>query len=507
MPLHQHFINIAKKYGKKPAIIDRSTNKTFTYSQALIASLILSKKFDHFEQGFIGILLPTSGGAALSNLGLLMSRRVPVMINYSTGAADNVRYAQQKCDFRTVITSKVLLEKINCEFVDGMVFIEDLLQEITLFDKIKAALKSKLPVGTILKRVHGGDDDDQAVMLFTSGSEKAPKAVPLTHRNILSNIEGFSSRFNINDQDCILATLPYFHVFGLTTNMWTPLFHGMTLVSYANPIEFKNVCRVIREEKPSIVFGTPVFFRGYLAKSEQGDYDSARIVVCGADKCPDSLRKGFLEKHNVTLLEGYGVTETSPVIAVNSHVHNRPGSVGHPLPNVEVRILNIDTNEPCKPGEEGRVTVRGGLVMKGYYEDPEETEKSFINGWYDTGDIGYLDEDGYLWLSGRLKRFLKVAGEMVSLVRVEQVLDKLLPDDADCCAVEVPDEAKGAKIVVAVTVPIDEKDILQKMGAELPNIYLPKKFKVIDEMPKMGSGKVDFRTTSKIVLDMLKNKD
>jgi acyl-[acyl-carrier-protein]-phospholipid O-acyltransferase/long-chain-fatty-acid--[acyl-carrier-protein] ligase len=504
MLLHHHFIQIAKKFGSKLAFIDCTSDKRITYAKALVASLILAEKFKKYERGFVGIMIPTSAGCALSILGALMSGRTPVMINYSTGAANNAQYAQRKCNFKTIITSKALIEKINCPYVEGMVFIEDIMGGVSLTDKLKAAIISKLPVSMILKKVYAGHEDDGLVILFTSGSEKDPKAVHLSHRNITSNIMNFSRVISLSDRDVMLANLPYFHVFGLTVNLWTPLFHGMTIIAYANPLDYKMVCTIVRDEKPTMMVGTPSFLWGYLRKSEPGDFKDLRLVVCGADKCPDILRQEFLEKHGITLYEGYGTTETSPVISVNTPDHNKPGSVGKVLPDVRVRIENYETGKDCKAGETGRIMVAGDLVMKGYYDDLEETSMRIRHGWYDTGDMGFLDEEGFLWHAGRLKRFVKIAGEMISLVRVENVLERFLPEQVSCCVVEVPDPLKGSKIVAVVTHPLDEKKILKQMSDELPNIALPRQLVVMEELPKMGSGKIDFRSVTQMVIDRLR---
>ena len=415
---------MAKKNSKKLAIVDKSTGKSVTYSKALIGALILRSKFKKYDKGFIGIMIPTSAGCALATVAALMSGRVPVMINYSTGAESNARYAQKKCRFKTIITSKALLEKISCPLIEGMVLIEDLMAGVSTFEKLRAALKSLSPVNMLLQCIHKGNDQDTAVILFTSGSEKDPKAVQLSHRNIVSNIENFGSYVKINESDVLLANLVFYHVFGLTVNLWVPFYYGMTMVSYANPLDFQAISNIAREEKPTVMVGTPSFFWGYLQKSEPGDFKTLRFMVAGADKCPDSLREGYLKKHGVTLLEGYGATETSPVISVNSQEYNRPGSTGKVIPNVQVRIENLETGEECKTGEVGKIMVKGDSVMKGYYDDPELTAEVLVDGWYNTGDMGYLDEDGYLWHAGRFKRFAKVGGEMVSLVRVENVMEK-----------------------------------------------------------------------------------
>jgi len=498
---------MAKKHSGKLAIIDKTTGKNVTYSKALIASLILSKKLDKYEKGFIGIMIPTSAGCALATVGALLSGRIPVMINYSTGAESNARYAQKKCRFTTIITSKALLEKIGCPIIEGMVLIEDIMESITTGDKLKAALKSKLPLGVLLNILPEGDADDTAVILFTSGSEKDPKAVQLSHRNVSSNIENFGEYVKISDEDILLANLVFFHVFGLTVNLWVAFYYGMTMVTYANPLDFQTISNIAREEKPTIMVGTPSFFWGYLNKSEPGDFKTLRLMVAGADKCPDTLREGYLTKHGVTLLEGYGATETAPVISVNSHEFNRPGSTGKVIPGVQVRIENFETGAECEVMEVGKILVKGDSVMKGYFDDPELTADVLADDWYNTGDMGYFDEEGYLWHAGRFKRFAKIGGEMVSLVKVENTLEKFLPMGVSCCVVEVSDEKKGASIIATVSIEVNKAEILKKMGNELPNIALPKHFIVIKELPMMGTGKIDFRTVTKIVQDIITNSE
>jgi acyl-[acyl-carrier-protein]-phospholipid O-acyltransferase / long-chain-fatty-acid--[acyl-carrier-protein] ligase len=498
---------MAKKHAEKPAIIDKTTGKTVTYSRGLIGALILSSKFNKYDKGFIGIMIPTSAGCALATVGALMSGRIPVMINYSTGAESNAKYAQRKCKFKTIITSKALLEKINCPVIDGMVLIEDIMAGVTTGDKLKAALMTKLPVNMILNIIHKGDENDTAAILFTSGSEKDPKAVQLTHLNIASNIENFGDYVKINESDILLANLVFYHVFGLTVNLWVAFYYGMTMVTYANPLDFQTISNIARDEKPTIMVGTPSFFWGYLNKSEPGDFKSLRLMVAGADKCPDTLREGYMKKHGVTLLEGYGATETSPVISVNSLEFNRPGSTGKVIPNVQVRVENFETGEECTTREVGKILVKGDSVMKGYYDDPELTAEALVDGWYNTGDMGFFDDDGFLWHAGRFKRFAKVGGEMVSLVRVENTLEKLLPVGVSCCVVEVSDEKKGASIIATVSIEVNKAEILRKMGDELPNIALPSQFIVIKELPMMSTGKIDFRSVTRIVQELLSASD
>jgi acyl-[acyl-carrier-protein]-phospholipid O-acyltransferase / long-chain-fatty-acid--[acyl-carrier-protein] ligase len=500
MILHHEFIKTAKKYSKKLAIDDKTTNKQIPYERALIATLILAKRFKKLKEGYIGVMIPTSAGAMLASLGLLMAGKVPVMINYSTGASDNCEYAQAKCGFKTIITSKALLIKLGARLVNGMIFIEDIMEQLTSGEKIKAALKSKMPAARIINSSPPVDIDDNIVILFTSGSEKDPKAVQLTHRSVGSNVTDAFNVFKLSDNDVILAMLPIFHSFGYMANFWLPLTTGMTAITYANPLDYKTIPKLIRDNKATMMAATPIFLSGYLRESQPGDFETMRIIIGGADKVTDSLREGFLKKHDKVLLEGYGVTETSPAISVNTLEDNRPGSIGKPFPAAKVKIEDINSGEELGPNQEGKILVKGDLVMKGYFDDIEETSLHIRDGgWYDTGDMGIIDEDGYLWHKGRLKRFVKIGGEMVSLVRTELELERVLPEGVDCCIVEVPDSLKGAKIIATITEEIDEKETMKKLQAKLPPIALPKKFIVLPEMPKMGSGKIDFRTITDIV--------
>ncbi len=504
MILHHEFVKTAKKMGKKLAIIDRTTEKRVPYSKALIASIILTKKFNKYEKGYLGVMIPNSAGSFLVILGVLLAGKVPVMINYSTGAKKNAQYAQNKCGFKIIITSKALLEKIKCPKIDGMIFIEDIMEGISKFDKIKALFRSKLSAKSIYQSTSKLTENDNAVILFTSGSEKEPKAVQLTHKNLASNALTAIEVFKLTSEDSILCILPLFHVFGYMVNFWLPFLLGTTAITYANPLDYKTLPKIIKEEKPAMIAATPVFFAGYLRESQPGDFESLRILVAGADKTPDKLRIGFKEKHNKILLEGYGTTETSPVISANTHEHNRSGSIGKVFPDQVVKIVDIDSGNELLPMKEGKILVKGPNVMKGYFDDIEETSLRLKDGWYDTGDMGMIDEDGYLWHKGRLKRFVKIGGEMISLVNTESILNSILPDHIDCCVVEVPDQVKGARLIAAITEKIDKKEIIKRMSKDLPKIAIPKSFIVFSELPKMGSGKIDFRTITEMVKEKQK---
>ncbi|HHV37054.1 MAG TPA: AMP-binding protein [Candidatus Cloacimonetes bacterium] len=498
--LHQIFIRSAKKFPKRIAVYDKTTMQDYSYEKLLIASLILKGHIGKIRGKYIGILLPTGAGGMLTILGTLMNGKIPVMINYATGAIENCKYAQEKCQFRTIITSKQLLKKMGLEPIEDMIFVEDILSKVTLASKLKAAALSKLPFAVLKNLVHTGDINETSVILFTSGSEREPKAVQLSHKNILHNVISFPKMIHLDENEVFGSILPLFHVFGLTVNFWLPITIGASMMAYANPLEYRTVCEHIRQYKVSFIAATPAFFYGYLQRSKPGDFESVRIAIAGADKLSDKIYEGFLAKHNLTVYEGYGTTETSPVISTCFPGDHKEGSIGRPIPNTQVKILDIHTDELLPANREGKIMVKGDLVMEGYLHDLEQTTLRIRNGWYDTGDIGLMDEDGYLFHRGRLKRFVKIGGEMVSLVNVEEHLSELLPDDVICCVVDIPNPTKGADVVAAVANgDFDMNKVLKKLKKHLPAIAVPKKFYVIEDIPMMASGKVNFREVEKIV--------
>ncbi len=507
MQLHHKFIETAKRFKSKISVFDIATDRELTYERMLLAALIFAGKFRKFRSKYVGVMVPTSAGCMLSNLGILMAGKIPVMINYATGALENSIYAQEKCSFKTILTSKKLLEKLNLEPIDGMIFLEDLVADVKPLEKVKALLKSKKSAEKIIQSVHNGSEDDTAVILFTSGSEKEPKAVQLTHKNIFHNVNNIPKVVDLDPDHVFLANLPLFHVFGLTANYWLPITLGCSIVAYPNPLDYKIICGLLKKYSVTLMAGTPSFYYGYLKKSNPGDFDSIKFALSGADTLPNQVYEGFLEKHNLKIHDAYGATETSPAIAINVPSAHRVGSVGKPIPGVDVKIINLETDEELPTGETGKILVKGDMVMKGYLGDLEETALHIHKGWYDTGDMGYVDEDGFLWHKGRLKRFVKVGGEMISLVKVEEILNKHLPDEVICCVVDVPNPTKGADVVAAVTTgAINKKKILRQMSKELPAIAVPKEFYVLEDIPMMGSGKVNFREVESICRKIQKER-
>ncbi len=506
LQLHQRFIQTAKRFSARYAVYDKATNSNYTYGRMLIASLILKGHIGEIKGKYIGILLPTSMGAMLAVLGTLMNGKIPVMINYATGALENSRYAREKCGFKTILTSKKLLEKLNLQPIDHMIFVEDILARVTTLAKLKAAVLSKLPFAVLKNLVHSGSEEEISVILFTSGSEKEPKAVQLSHRNILHNVDAVPQMVPLDQNDVFMSILPMFHVFGLTVDFWLPAILGASMVTYPNPLEYKTVSELAREYKATFIAATPAFFYGYMQKSSPGDFASIRFAIAGADKLPEKVYDGFLKKHDIHIYEGYGTTETSPVISTNYPGQHKLGSIGKPVPGVQVRILDVTTDKILESGQQGKILVKGDMVMAGYLGDMEETSLRIRNGWYDTGDIGMIDSDGYVWHRGRLKRFVKVGGEMVSLVKVEDALSRLLPENVICCVVDVPNPTKGSDVVAAVaTGDFDMHAVLKQLKKELPSIAVPRQFYVIEDIPMMASGKVNFREVEKICREKSSN--
>ncbi|MBN1150160.1 AMP-binding protein [candidate division WOR-3 bacterium] len=500
--IQERFIETCKKNPSKIAIADLFSKKRLSFQKSLVAVYALSSEFGKLDDSFIGVLLPTSSACALTSVSLLAAGKIPVMINYSTGAQHNTSYAMNKLGFSNTITSKTFLEKIECPEIDGMVFIEDILTKIKTRDKIKYFLKSKFPLSVVLSDFHSSGEEDIAVILFTSGSEKEPKAVQLSHKNILSNVFTCADRLKIQKEDVFMNILPPFHVFGFNVNLIMPLVLGCKSLTYPNPLEYKNISKIIKEEKPTVIAGSPYFLANYSKYSQTGDFSSLRIVISGADKAPSWLFDEYSEKHGITLLEGYGTTETSPVISVNTPDENKRGSIGKPLPNLELEIRGIQSEDKMPVGENGKIFVKGDSVMSGYYDDLEATSFRIRDGWYDTGDIGKLDTDGYLWHIGRLKRFVKIGGEMISLVMIENAIEKILGPGTDCCVVEIPDKKIGSRIVAVLSEEIDISGLKGELSQILPNIAIPREIIRIENMPKMGSGKNDFREITDMVKKM-----
>ncbi len=492
--LTEIFLESSKKFAKKIAFIDSATGKEISYSKALVAVLLLVEKIKKMPGKRIGVMIPTSPGGMLTITAVLLSGKVPVLINYATGAIKNSEYATKKCGLQIIITAKALLEKIEIKPLKHMVMLEDLMLSVSLMDKLKALLKSKKSPEAIMSKYYKPDEKDWAVMLLTTGSESEPKVVPLTHKNIVSQLRAIPKILDLTDEDVFLASLPLFHSFGFTNNFWLGISLGASMVTVANPLDYKLVCQVVPKHKVTFMTGTPVFFRAYMPKAKEDTFESVRIMISGADKLPKGLREEYQSRFGKELCEGYGVTEASPVISTNREGHHKEGSIGKVLPGVQVKVVARDSQEELAIGKEGRLLVKGDNVMGGYLVGDELNTQALQDGWYDTGDIAMIDEDDYIWHRGRAKRFMKIGGEMISLVMVEEALQGFFAQDVNFCAVEVRKADESSCVGLAVDKGcelLEIKKYLRKAG--LIALSLPSKIFILKEIPIMGSGKVDFR--------------
>jgi acyl-[acyl-carrier-protein]-phospholipid O-acyltransferase/long-chain-fatty-acid--[acyl-carrier-protein] ligase len=483
MLLQHLFLESVTKHAERIAVIDKTTGKEFTYAQLCKFSIALSQIIKS-DSPYVGICVPTSAGCMIAVSAVLLAGKIPVMINYATGADKNARFAQGKCGFSTILTSKGLLQKLNLAPVNGMIFLEDLFTD--------------LPKTSAITNTYTANEDDTALILFTSGSEKLPKCVQLTHKNIRSNALATKEHLHIVQKDIFASVLPLYHSFGFTVNMWLPISAGAMVITHASPLEYASIVETIRDYKATVLMGSSSFFRGYLKKSVPGDFTSVRLMVAGAEKLRSEVRNEYLEKHGVNILEGYGCTETSPVVCVNQPWNNAAGSIGTCIPGVSIKIIDPETGADLGRNREGKILVTGDLVMKGYLDNPEANGATLIDGWYDTGDMGVYDDSGRLWHRGRLKRFVKIAGEMVSIVAIEEAIDSILQEGTQVCVVAVPDPEKGAKLVATFCGPINRDATNAHIAATLGNLMVPTVYHELTEMPVMGTGKIDFKRIEEI---------
>jgi acyl-[acyl-carrier-protein]-phospholipid O-acyltransferase/long-chain-fatty-acid--[acyl-carrier-protein] ligase len=363
---------------------------------------------------------------------------------------------------------------------------------------------------TRLVKIPRCGDRDEAVLLFTSGSAGEPKGVILSHRNLLANISQFRVMINFKPRESILASLPFFHSFGCTVTVWFPLIEGLRAVTYPNPLEVAKNAELIERYGCSLFLATPTFLRGYLRKAERAQLASVKLAVTGAEKLPRALAEAFEQKFGQQVMEGYGLTETSPVISVNlpdvslnnagksvQHAY-RPGSVGKLAPGMAAQIRDPDTDAPMSLHETGMLWVRGANVFAGYLGRPEQTAAVIRDGWFRTGDLGRFDEDGFLFIEGRLSRFSKIGGEMVAHEAVEtKIADALMltaTGERHFVIVGVPDEAKGESLVLLTVVDVDLADLRSRLSAAgVPNLWAPRRVRRLDALPVLGTGKLDLK--------------
>ena len=467
-----------------------------SYNALITRSLIIGNALKNMTEADenIGLLLPNSSKTLCVLLGLSIHQRVPAMLNYSTGSAGMIA-ACQIAKVKTVLSSRRFIELAHLENEAtllkehvNILYLEELAQQITTSDKLRGAWQSKTARSWYK---NNADANAPAVILFTSGSEGTPKGVVLSHANILSNHQQVAARINFNPKDVVLNFLPMFHSFGFTIGTLLPVLNGMKTFFYPTPLHFSIIPEIAYETSATIMFGTNTFLSAYGKKAHPYDFYNLRYVVAGAEKLQENTRELWQDKFGIRILEGYGATETSPVVSVNTPMDYKAGTVGRMLPHINYRLEPVDGIE-----EAGKLHVQGPSIMLGYLLSTsagilQPTESIYGKGWYDTGDIVHVDDDGFLSIRGRSKRFAKVGGEMVSLTVVEQLAMKAW-ENANHAAISLPDIKKGEQIILITTQKQATISELSKSSSGVTAINLPKKILFIDTIPVMTTGKTDY---------------
>src|SRR5215469_11901448 len=518
--LDRAFIRSTRRHPFLFAAADGRVPK-IRFGGVLVKTLYVARRLAPLWKGqeMAGILLPPSVGGALVNYAATLLGRVPVNLNY-TASNEVIASSARQCNLRTVVTSKAFLERFpKIEIPARTVFLEEALEKPGLLEKLAAFLFAWTLPHALLKAALGAKrqtTDDLATVIFSSGSTGDPKGVMLTHHNISANIRQVTQVFMLGGQDKILGILPFFHSFGFTAGLWLPAVHGMGVVFHPNPLDATSISELVGKYRVTFLIATPTFLQAYMRRCLPEHFGSLQYVVVGAEKLPERVALAFEDVFGIRPLEGYGCTECSPVVEVNGRdfrapgfrqVAARRGTIGQPLPGVSVRIVNPDSMngvhgdalQPLPPNQSGMLLVKGPNVMKGYLDRPEKTAEVLQDGWYTTGDIASMEEDGFLTITDRLSRFSKIGGEMVPHIKVEEKLHELAGSAEQVFTVTaVPDEKKGERLVVLHTLPEDKlAPALEKLAeSDLPALWKPRKdqFFHVDSLPYLGSGKLDQRS-------------
>jgi acyl-[acyl-carrier-protein]-phospholipid O-acyltransferase/long-chain-fatty-acid--[acyl-carrier-protein] ligase len=475
-----------------------STGRSLTFGQLLTGARLLRIPA---REEMVGVLLPPTVAGALVNVSLTLDGKVPVNLNFTAGR-EAVRHAIAQCGIGTVVTSRAFMARVGAQVGDlsGVVYVEDLLANAGTWAKLRALISARL-----LPAPRHGGPDSLAAVIFSSGSSGDPKGVMLSHYNLISGIEAIAGLFPLDSNDRIAGVLPFFHSFGFTVTIWFPLLTGCGAVYHPNPMDAGAIGELVRKHRATLLLSTPTFCSTYVRKCTPEQFASLRYVLVGAEKLRHPVAAAFREKFGLDLLEGYGCTEMSPVVAVNAPGYEagpdsqpaaKAGTVGHPLPGVAARIVDPVTFAPLPPDTEGLLLVKGSNRMLGYLHQPARTADVVQDGWYITGDIAVLDHDGFLRITDRLSRFSKIAGEMVPHLKIEEAILEAMGDGA-CAVTGVPDEQRGERLVALYTqTSIAPVELWQRLAdTDLPRLWLPKREHLypVESLPQLGTGKLDLR--------------
>lgn len=521
------FLEQCRKKGDRIKVVD-TTGVKLSGSELLLRTLALKRIIEREaikpDEQHVGVLLPPTVPAVVTNMALTLSRRVAVNLNY-TVSESIINRCIEIAEIKHVLTSRKVMEKLGYKLDCELVYLEDLKDKAILADKLAAFMQAKLlPVSMLASkfRLNAIKPDDRLTIIFTSGSTGVPKGVPLTMLNIASNIQGFNTIIDVRDDDCFLGILPFFHSFGYTVTLWGAMGLQASAAYHFNPLEPKQIGKLIEQTKCTVVLGTPTFLRAFLKRIEPEQFKSVEVVIVGAEKMPIPLADAFEARFGVRPTEGYGTTELSPVVSVNfppkrartpeQKLGLREGSVGKPLPGIRARSVSLDDGRVLGPNEDGMLQFAGPNVMPGYLKQPELTAKVMHGEWYASGDVGHVDRDGFIYITGRESRFSKIGGEMVPHIQVEEEITKIVGGNEDTTTVAVcgvPDEKKGERLVVLYTQLDQSPDgIVRKLiEAGLPGIFVPSpdSFIQVEAIPILGTGKLDLRGLQKLALEKCKS--
>jgi acyl-[acyl-carrier-protein]-phospholipid O-acyltransferase / long-chain-fatty-acid--[acyl-carrier-protein] ligase len=493
------------------AITDGLDNTSLSRGKLLGAAVALSRYLRRAcPEQRIGVVLPPGKGGVVANLAIVFAGKIPVNLNF-TSARDSIESAREQAGLSTIITARILAKRLeDFPWTPQVIHLDEILPEMRQAVVGWWLLGLVMPSGVLarvlnLPRI---GDRAEAILLFTSGSSGKPKGVALTHRNILANISQFAVVLDAKKDDVMLASLPFFHSFGCTVTLWYPLIEGVRTASYPNPLEAGKIASLVERRAVTVMLATPTFLRAYLRKAEPPQLQSLRLLITGAEKLPDELVKAFEARFGKEVLQGYGLTETSPVVSVNLpepkatkagqtvQPCNRLGSTGKLLPGIAAEIRDVDTDRKGSLHDTGMLWLRGPNIFEGYLDGPEQTAEVLRDGWFKTGDIGRFDEDGFLYIEGRLSRFSKIGGEMVPHETIEQKIVSVLPtgehSERVIAIVGVADAAKGEALVLLSSVDLDLPRLraaLSEIG--VPNLWIPKSVRRVDAIPVLASGKLD----------------